>query len=196
MHENRTQLGWLKSESIHILREVIAEARIPVMLFSADKDSTVMAYLALRAFYPSKPPFPLPHVDSTWEFRSLLDFRDALAKEHGIALVTYANEEGRAAGINPIDHGDRYTALMRTEPLKKALDAGGYDVILGGARGMRRNSERRNGSSRCATPATSGTPASNARSFGICTTPVWVKGSPLACSRSPTGPSPISGATR
>lgn len=134
MHENRTHLDWLEAESIHILREVIAEARNPVMLFSAGKDSTVMAHLALRAFYPSKTPFPLLHVDSTWEFQSLLDFRDAFAEEHGFALVTYANEDGRVAGINPFDHGDRYTALMRTEPLKKALDAGGYDVILGGAR--------------------------------------------------------------
>ena len=129
-----SHLSWLESESIHVIREVVAEARNPVMLFSAGKDSTVMAHLALRAFYPAKPPFPLLHVDSTWEFRSLIDFRDAFAKENGFELIACANEAGKAAGINPFDHGDRYTAIMRTEPLKRALDAGNYDIIFGGAR--------------------------------------------------------------
>ena len=129
-----THLAALESEAIHILRETVAEAQRPVMLFSAGKDSTVMAHLALRAFHPSPPPFPLLHVDSTWEFRSLLAFRDAFARDHGFRLITHANEAGRAAGINPFDHGDRYTTLMRTEPLKTALDEGGYDIILGGAR--------------------------------------------------------------
>jgi sulfate adenylyltransferase subunit 2 len=129
-----THLASLESESIHIIREVVAEAQNPVMLFSAGKDSTVMAHLAIRAFYPSKPPFPLLHVDSTWEFQSLIAFRDAFAREHGFELIAYANEEGRAAGINPFDQGDRYTAIMRTEPLKTVLDMGGYDIIFGGAR--------------------------------------------------------------
>jgi sulfate adenylyltransferase subunit 2 len=134
MTRGTTHLAALEAEAIHIIREAVAEARNPVMLFSAGKDSTVMAHLAIRAFYPSKPPFPLLHVDSTWEFRSLIDFRDAFAREHGFRLIAYANEEGRAAGINPFDHGDRYTAIMRTEPLKAALDQGGYDIIFGGAR--------------------------------------------------------------
>jgi sulfate adenylyltransferase subunit 2 len=129
-----SHLTRLESESIDILREAVAEARNPVMLFSAGKDSTVMAHLALRAFYPSKPPFPLLHVDSTWEFRSLIEFRDDFAAEHGFELIAYSNEEGRAAGVNPFDHGDRYTTVMRTEPLKTALEAGGYDIIFGGAR--------------------------------------------------------------
>jgi sulfate adenylyltransferase subunit 2 len=129
-----SHLTWLESESIHILREAVAEARNPVMLFSAGKDSTVMAHLALRAFYPSRPPFPLLHVDSTWEFKSLIDFRDQFAAEHGFELIAFSNEKGRAAGINPFDHGDRYTMVMRTEALKSALDAGGYDIIFGGAR--------------------------------------------------------------
>jgi len=94
----------------------------------------VLAHLALRAFYPGQPPFPLLHVDSTWEFRSLIEFRDNFARERGFTLITYANEEGRAAGINPFDHGELYTTIMRTEALKAALDEGGYDVILGGAR--------------------------------------------------------------
>ncbi len=127
-------LAALESEAIHIIREVVAEARNPVMLFSAGKDSTVMAHLAIRAFFPGTPPFPLLHVDSTWEFRSLIEFRDAFAWKHGLRLIAHANEEGRAAGINPFDHGERYTTVMRTEPLKAALDAGGYDIIFGGAR--------------------------------------------------------------
>jgi sulfate adenylyltransferase subunit 2 len=134
MSGSGSHLSWLESESIHIIRDVMAEARNPVMLFSAGKDSTVMAHLAIRAFYPSQPPFPLLHIDSTWEFQSLLAFRDAFAAEHGFNLIVYANGEGKAAGINPFDHGDRYTSIMRTEALKAALDEGGYDMIFGGAR--------------------------------------------------------------
>lgn len=103
-----SQLERLESEAIHILREAVAEARNPVMLFSAGKDSTVMAHLALRAYYPSKPPFPLLHIDSTWEFGSLLAFRDAFARDHGFDLIVRANEEGRASGLNPFDHGECY----------------------------------------------------------------------------------------
>ncbi|MDG5746603.1 sulfate adenylyltransferase subunit CysD [Qipengyuania sp. XHP0207] len=129
-----SHLDRLEAEAIHILREGVAEGRKPVMLFSAGKDSTVLAHLALRAFYPSPPPFPLLHVDSTWEFRSLIAFRDAFAERHGFELVVYANEVGRAAGLNPLDHGDAYTTAMRTDALKQALDLGGYDIIFGGAR--------------------------------------------------------------
>lgn len=129
-----THLEALEAEAIHIIREAAAQADRPVMLFSAGKDSTVMAHLALRAFWPSRPPFPLLHIDSTWEFRSLLEFRDAFTAEGGFDLRVYANEEGRAAGINPFDHGERYTLLMRTQALREALDQGGYDIIFGGAR--------------------------------------------------------------
>lgn len=129
-----SQLDRLVAESIHILREAAAEARNPVMLFSAGKDSTVLAHLALRAFHPARPPFPLLHIDSTWEFRALLEFRDRFAARHGFRLVVAANAQGRAEGINPFDGGDLYTRVMRTEPLKTALDAGGYDMIFGGAR--------------------------------------------------------------
>ena len=134
MKVGATHLAALESEAIHIIREVVAQAQNPVMLFSAGKDSTVMAHLAIRAFYPSKPPFPLLHIDSTWEFRSLITFRDDFAREYGFRLIAHANEGGRTAGINPFDHGDRYTEIMRTEPLKSALDTGGYDIIFGGAR--------------------------------------------------------------
>ena len=129
-----SHLERLEAEAIHILRESVAEARQPVMLFSAGKDSTVLAHVALRAFYPAKPPFPLLHIDSTWEFQSLLAFRDTFAHRHGFELVVRANEAGRASGMNPFDHGDTYTTVMRTEPLKAALDEGGYDIIFGGAR--------------------------------------------------------------
>ena len=129
-----SHLARLEAESIHILREAVAEARNPVMLFSAGKDSTVLAHLALRAFFPARPPFPLLHIDSTWEFRSLLEFRDSFARKHGFELVVRANEAGRASGINPFDHGDHYTTVMRTEPLKAALEEGSYDIVFGGAR--------------------------------------------------------------
>lgn len=134
MSAGMSHLATLEAESIHIIREAVAEARNPVMLFSAGKDSTVLAHLALSAFYPAKPPFALLHIDSTWEFRSLIAFRDAFAHQHGFRLIVHVNDEGRAAGINPFDHGDRYTTIMRTEPLKDALDQGGYDIVLGGAR--------------------------------------------------------------
>ena len=129
-----SHLSRLESEAIYILREAVAEARKPVMLFSAGKDSTVLAHLALRAFFPGRPPFPLLHIDSTWAFRSLLRLRDAFASEHRFKLIVHVNEEGRAAGLNPFDHGDRYTLEMRTEPLKAALDLGGFDIVFGGAR--------------------------------------------------------------
>ena len=129
-----SHLDRLEAEAIHIMREAVAEARAPVMLFSGGKDSTVMAHLAVKAFYPSRPPFPLLHIDSTWEFQDLLAFRDAFARAQGFALIVRSNEEGRAVGLNPFDHGERYTAEMRTEPLKAALDEGRFDMIFGGAR--------------------------------------------------------------
>lgn len=127
-------LAMLESESIHILREGVAESRNPVLLFSGGKDSTVLAHLAVRAFYPARPPIPLLHIDSTWEFAGVLSFRDAFAEQHGFRRLVHANEQGRAENINPFDHGDTYTTLMRTEPLKRALTDGGFDVIFGGAR--------------------------------------------------------------
>ena len=134
MLRSLSHLMALEAEAIHILREATAEAQNPVMLFSAGKDSVVMASLAVRAFYPSPPPFPLLHIDSTWEFQALLEFRDAFARDNGFKLIVVSNEPGRAEGLNPFDHGDRYTTAMRTEPLKTALRDGGYDIVFGGAR--------------------------------------------------------------
>lgn len=127
-------LAWLENEALFIFREAVAQGQRPVLLFSGGKDSTVLAHLAVRAFHPAPPPMPLLHVDSTWEFRDLLDFRDELARALGFSLVVHANEQGRAQGMNPFDHGDAYTTLMRTDALKQALDQHGFDMIIGGAR--------------------------------------------------------------
>jgi len=127
-------LSMLESEAIHIIRDGFAEAKNPVVLFSGGKDSTVLAHLLMRAFYPAPPPIPLLHVDSTWEFREVVAFRDRFARTHGFTLLVYANEEGRRQGINPFEHGDVYTTMMRTDALKQALTKGGYDIIFGGAR--------------------------------------------------------------
>ena len=130
-----SHLRRLEAESIHIMREVAAEFANPVMLYSIGKDSSVMLHLALKAFYPSKPPFPLLHVDTTWKFREMIAFRDATAQRLGLKLLVYTNEEGLARGINPIDSGSLlHTQVMKTEALKQALDKYGFDAAFGGAR--------------------------------------------------------------
>ncbi len=134
MNDLPAHLAALESEAIHILRDGVAEARNPVVLFSAGKDSTVLAHLVLRAFYPAPPPVPLLHIDSTWEFADLLAFRDDFSRKNGFRLIVHTNEEGHTQSINPFDHGDYYTTAMRTEPLKQALSAGGFDIVFGGAR--------------------------------------------------------------
>jgi sulfate adenylyltransferase subunit 2 len=130
-----THLQRLESESIHILREVVAECERPVMLYSIGKDSSVMLHLALKAFYPAKPPFPLLHVDTTWKFREMIAFRDATAARLGLELIVHINQEGLARGINPFDHGSAvHTEVMKTQGLKQALDKYGFDAAFGGAR--------------------------------------------------------------
>ena len=130
-----THLKQLEYESIHIIREAVAEAENPVMLYSIGKDSSVMLHLAMKAFYPAKPPFPLLHVDTTWKFKDMIAFRDQRVKELGLDLIVYINEEGIKQGINPFIHGSKvHTDIMKTEALKKALDKYKFDVILGGAR--------------------------------------------------------------
>jgi sulfate adenylyltransferase subunit 2 len=132
---HRTHLRQLEDESIEIMREVAAEFRNPVMLYSIGKDSAVMLHLAMKAFYPSIPPFPLLHVDTTWKFREMISFRDATAKRLGLQLLTHTNEEGRAAGMNPFDYGASiYTSVMKTDALKQALNKYGFDAAFGGAR--------------------------------------------------------------
>ncbi len=130
-----THLQKLEAESIHIMREVAAEAENPVMLYSIGKDSAVMLHLALKAFYPSKLPFPLLHVDTTWKFREMISFRDNLAKEIDADLIVHKNEEGIANGIGPFTHGSAmHTDVMKTEALKQALNKHKFDVAFGGAR--------------------------------------------------------------
>ena len=125
----------LESESIEILREAVAGARRPVMLYSIGKDSSVMLHLARKAFYPAPPPFPLLHIDTTWKFRDMYAHRQRMAKECGMELIVHTNSQGLAAGVNPFTHGSSYyTDVMKTEALKQALDAGGFDVAFGGAR--------------------------------------------------------------
>jgi sulfate adenylyltransferase subunit 2 len=130
-----SHLRRLEAESIHIMREVAAEFRNPVMLYSIGKDSSVMLHLAMKAFYPSKPPFPLLHVDTTWKFREMISFRDETAKRLGLDLLIHVNEEGVERGINPFDSGSSlHTQVMKTEALKQALDKYGFDAAFGGAR--------------------------------------------------------------
>ncbi|MCA0942775.1 sulfate adenylyltransferase subunit CysD [Yangia mangrovi] len=129
-----THLQRLEAESIHILREVVAEAENPVMLYSVGKDSAVMLHLAKKAFYPSPPPFPLLHVDTTWKFQDMYKLRDKAAKDAGMELLVYQNPEAKERGINPFDHGGLHTDMWKTEGLKQALDKYGFDVAFGGAR--------------------------------------------------------------
>ena len=131
-----THLKQLEAESIHIIREVVAEFENPVMLYSIGKDSSVMVHLALKAFHPGKPPFPLMHIDTTWKFREMIEFRESYArKELGLEVLVHTNEEGVKKGINPFDHGSKtYTDIMKTEGLKQALDKYGFDAAFGGAR--------------------------------------------------------------
>jgi sulfate adenylyltransferase subunit 2 len=130
-----THLERLEAESIHIMREVAAECENPVMLYSIGKDSSVMLHLALKAFYPSKPPFPLLHVDTTWKFREMIEFRDNLAKELGLELLVHINQEGIKQGVGPFTHGSaQHTDIMKTQSLKQALDKYKFDAAFGGAR--------------------------------------------------------------
>jgi sulfate adenylyltransferase subunit 2 len=130
-----THLQRLEAESIYILREVVAECEKPVMLYSIGKDSSVMLHLAKKAFHPAPPPFPLMHVDTTWKFRAMYEFRDRMAKEIGMDLIVYINQEGVAQGINPFTHGSQiHTDVMKTQGLKQALDKYGFDIAFGGAR--------------------------------------------------------------
>jgi sulfate adenylyltransferase subunit 2 len=130
-----THLQRLEAESIHIMREVVAECENPVMLYSVGKDSAVMLHLAAKAFYPSKPPFPLLHVDTTWKFKAMYEMRERMAKELGFELLVYQNPEAKARNINPFDHGSAlHTDLWKTEGLKQALDKYGFDAAFGGAR--------------------------------------------------------------
>ena len=129
-----SHLDELEAEAIYIIREVAAECEKPVMLYSIGKDSSVMLHLAMRAFYPEKPPFPFLHVNTTWKFHEMIEFRDRIAKEKGIEMLEYINQDGVKQGINPFDHGSAYTDIMKTQALKQALDKYGFTAAFGGGR--------------------------------------------------------------
>ena len=131
---NLSHLDELEAEAIYIIREVAAEFEKPVMLYSIGKDSSVMLHLAMKAFYPEKPPFPFLHVDTTWKFKEMIEFRDKIAKKLGIDLIVYTNEDGVKKGINPFDHGSAYTDIMKTQALKQALDKYQFTAAFGGGR--------------------------------------------------------------
>jgi sulfate adenylyltransferase subunit 2 len=134
MTKSLTHLERLEAEAIHIMREVVAEAEKPVMLYSVGKDSAVMLHLARKAFYPSPPPFPLLHIDTTWKFQAMYALREKAARDAGMELLVHQNPEALARGINPFDHGSLHTDMWKTEGLKQALDQYGFDVAFGGAR--------------------------------------------------------------
>ena len=127
-------LDELEAEAIYIIREVAAQCENPVMLYSIGKDSSVMLHLAMKAFYPAKPPFPFLHVNTTWKFKEMIDFRDNVAKKLGIEMLEYINQDGVDRGINPFDSGAAYTDIMKTQALKQALDKYGFDAAFGGGR--------------------------------------------------------------
>lgn len=129
-----SHLDELEAEAIYIIREVAAECEKPVMLYSIGKDSSVMLHLALKAFYPEKPPFPFLHVNTTWKFREMIEFRDNIAKKLGIEMLEYINQDGVKQGINPFDHGSAYTDIMKTQALKQALNKYGFTAAFGGGR--------------------------------------------------------------
>lgn len=131
---NLSHLDALEAESIYIIREVAAECENPVMLYSIGKDSSVMLHLAMKAFYPEKPPFPFLHVDTTWKFREMIEFRDKMAEKLGIEMLVYTNQDGVDQGINPFDHGSAYTDIMKTQALKQALNKYQFTAAFGGAR--------------------------------------------------------------
>lgn len=129
-----SHLDALEAEAIYIIREVAAECENPVMLYSIGKDSSVMLHLAMKAFYPEKPPFPFLHVDTTWKFKEMISFRDHIAEKLGIEMLVYSNQEGIDAGINPFDHGSAYTDIMKTQALKQALNKYQFTTAFGGGR--------------------------------------------------------------
>lgn len=129
-----SHLDALEAEAIYIMREVAAECEKPVMLYSIGKDSSVMLHLAMKAFYPEKPPFPFLHVDTTWKFKEMIDFRDRIAEKYGVDMLVYTNQDGVDQGINPFDHGSSYTDIMKTQALKQALNKYGFTAAFGGGR--------------------------------------------------------------
>ena len=191
-----THLQRLEAESIHIMREVVAEADNPVMLYSIGKDSAVMLHLARKAFFPAPPPFPLLHVDTRWKFREMYGFRDRMAQESGMDLLVHINPEGIEKDINPFTHGSAiHTDIMKTEGLKQALDKYGFDAAFVAHAATKRSRAPRSAYSPSAPPSTGGTRRTSAPNCGSSTTRASTRASRSVCSRSRTGPSSTSGST-
>lgn len=190
-----SHLQKLEAEAIFILREVVATCENPVLLYSIGKDSAVLLHLAMKAFYPAKPPFPLLHVDTTWKFREMIRFRDETAARLGLDLIVHINEDGVRASINPIDSGSQvHTDVMKTQALKQALDKHGFDAAFGGAR---RDEEKSRAKERVFLAAqrrsSLGPEEPAARALGACSTPASARARASASSRCRIGPRRMSG---
>ena len=186
-----SHLDELEAEAIYIIREVAAECEKPVMLYSIGKDSSVMLHLAMKAFYPEKPPFPFLHIDTTWKFHEMIEFRDRIAKENGIEMLVYSNQEGIDAGINPFDHGAAYTDIMKTQALKQGLKKYGFTAAFGGGR---RDEEKSRAKERIFS-FMRGTRRTSARKCGNFTIPRSTRERASVFSQSQTGPKKTSGST-
>ena len=189
-----SQLKQLEAESIRIFRDAVSQFENPILLYSIGKDSSVLVRLAQKAFYPGKIPFKLLHIDSTWKFKEMIQFRDDFCTREGLDLIVHHNKEGKAEGVNPFDHGSRkYTDIMKTQALLQALSAGKYDVAFGGARRDEEKSRRKREYIPSATDIINGTLKTSVPNSGPCitagSTPVKVSG----YFRFQTGRKPISG---
>lgn len=188
-----SHLDELEAEAIYIIREVAAECEKPVMLYSIGKDSSVMLHLAMKAFYPEKPPFPFLHVNTTWKFKEMIQFRDETAKKLGIEMLEYINEDGVKKGINPFDHGSAYTDIMKTQALKQALNKYGFTAAFGGGRRDEENPVQRKEFSHSVMKIMPGTRRTRDRKCGSFTTLKSIKARVFVYSRFPTGQRLISG---
>ena len=190
-----SHLDELEAEAIYIIREVAAECEKPVMLYSIGKDSSVMLHLALKAFYPEKPPFPFLHVNTTWKFKEMIEFRDKTAKDLGIEMLEYINEDGVKQGINPFDNGSAYTDIMKTQALKQALNKYGLPQHSEAAVVMRKRAVPKRGSFLSVMKTTPGIRRTRDRRCGNFTIQRSTKARVSVFSQSPTGQRKISGST-
>ena len=190
-----SHLDELEAEAIYIIREVAAECEKPVMLYSIGKDSSVMLHLALKAFYPEKPPFPFLHVNTTWKFKEMIEFRDKTAKDLGIEMLEYINEDGVKQGINPFDNGSAYTDIMKTQALKQALNKYGFTAAFGGGRRDEERAVPKRGSFLSVMKTTPGIRRTRDRRCGNFTIQRSTKARVSVFSQSQTGQRKISGST-
>ena len=190
-----SHLDELEAEAIYIIREVAAECEKPVMLYSIGKDSSVMLHLAMKAFYPEKPPFPFLHVNTTWKFREMIEFRDRTAKKLGIEMLEYINEDGVKRGINPFDHGSAYTDIMKTQALKQALNKYGFTAAFGGGRRDEEKSRAKERIFSFRNAAHAWIPRISVPRCGSSTTRKSTRARAFAFSRFPTGRKRIYGST-